>query len=164
MNRREFIRNMTMAGAAAGAAGCGGLASKFELEEATLATLKKSIESGRHTARSITEMYLKRIGALDKQGPALRSILETNPDALKIADELDAERKAKGPRGPLHGIPVLLKDNIETADRMTTTAGSLALSGSIPQRDSFLAEKLREAGAILLGKANMSEWANFRSL
>src|SRR5215475_10375178 len=105
---------------------------------------------------------MKRMYALDKKGPELRSIIEINPEALDIADRLDAERKAKGPRGPLHGIPVAIKDNIGTADRMTTTAGSLALKGSIPPQDSFIAQKLREAGAIILAKANMSEWAYFR--
>ena len=119
--------------------------------------------SGKRTARSITELYLGRIGAMDRQGPMLRSVIETNPDALTIAEALDRERKQKGPRGPLHGIPVLIKDNIDTADRMTTTAGSYALEGSIPLRDSHVAQRLREAGAILLGKTNLSEWANFRS-
>src|SRR5439155_11715219 len=107
--------------------------------------------------------YLSRIEAFDRQGPALRSVIETNPDALAIADRLDAERRSRGPRGPLHGIPVLVKDNIATADRMTTTAGSLALAGSIPSRDAFIVERLREAGAVILGKTNLSEWANFRS-
>jgi len=122
------------------------------------------MKSGRYTARSITELYLRRIAAIDKQGPALHSIIELNPDALQIADALDAERKVKGPRGWLHGIPVLLKDNIDTADKMTTTAGSLALEGSIPPQDSTIAKRLRESGAIILGKANLSEWANIRSL
>jgi amidase len=135
----------------------------FELEEATIASLQQGMRSGRHTARSITEAYFARIEELNHQGPELRAVIETNPEALAIADALDAERKTKGPRGPLHGIPVLLKDNIGTADRMTTTAGSLALEGSIPPHDAFLAARLREAGAVLLGKANLSEWANFRS-
>jgi amidase len=121
------------------------------------------MESGRFTARSITEMYLTRIEEVDRQGPTLRAIIETNPEALAVAESLDEERRANGPRGPLHGIPVLLKDNIDTADKMTTTAGSLALAGSIPSRDSFAARKLREAGCILLAKSNLSEWANFRS-
>jgi len=136
----------------------------FELHEATVADLQQGMESGRWTARSITEAYLSRIDALDRRGPELRSIIETNPEALSIADALDAERRSKGPRGPLHGIPVAIKDNIDTHDQMTTTAGSLALEGSIPARDSFLAEKLREAGAVILGKANMSEWAYWRGL
>ncbi len=108
-------------------------------------------------------MYLARIEALDRGGPTLRSVIETNPDALDLADALDRERAAKQVRGPLHGIPLLLKDNIDTADRMGTTAGSLALVGARPARDSTVAEKLRAAGAIVLGKCNMSEWANFRS-
>jgi amidase len=135
----------------------------FELEEATVASLQDGMKSGKYTARRITELYLNRISALDKQGPSLHSVIETNPDALEIADSLDAERKAKGPRGPLHGIPILIKDNIDTADKMTTTAGSLALTGSIPLQDSNVAKKLREAGAVILGKANLSEWANIRS-
>jgi len=138
-------------------------AGAFELEEATIADLQKRMESGRETARSLTEKYLARIDAVDRKGPALRAVLETNPDALSIADALDAERKAGKLRGPLHGIPIIVKDNISTADRMTTTAGSLALEGCIPASDSFVARRLREAGAILLGKANLSEWANFRS-
>jgi len=135
----------------------------FELDETTLAALQGAMKSGRLTARSITEKYLARIEELDRRGPSLHSVIEVNPDALAIAARLDRERKAKGPRGPLHGIPVLVKDNIGTADRMTTTAGSLALAGSVPPRDSFVAHQLRKAGAIILGKANLSEWANFRS-
>ena len=134
----------------------------FELDEVTVDELQQSMASGERSARSITELYLSRIDALDRQGPELRSVIETNPDALKIADELDDERRSNGPRGPLHGIPIAIKDNIDTSDGMTTTAGSLALEGSIPARDSFVAQKLREAGAIILAKANMSEWAYFR--
>jgi amidase len=136
----------------------------FELLEATVDDLQKGMESGRWTARSTTEAYLARIEALDRRGPELRSLIEINPDALAIADELDRERRSKGRRGPLHGIPVAIKDNIDTHDRMTTTAGSLALESSIPPQDSFIAEKLREAGAIILAKANMSEWAYWRGL
>ncbi|PYQ77929.1 MAG: amidase, partial [Acidobacteria bacterium] len=121
------------------------------------------MESGQDTARSLVQKYLARIDAVDRRGPALGSVIETNPDALAIADRLDAERKAKGPRGPLHGIPILVKDNIATADRMMTTAGSLALAGSKPPKDAFIVRRLREAGAIILGKTNLSEWANFRS-
>ncbi|MEJ2503566.1 MAG: amidase, partial [Gemmatimonadota bacterium] len=128
-----------------------------------MAELQDALETGEATSRAITEAYLARIDAVDRAGPELRAILELNPDALAIADSLDAERRAGRLRGPLHGIPVVLKDNIDTADRMTTTAGSLALEGSIAPRDAFIAERLREAGAILLGKANLSEWANFRS-
>jgi len=133
------------------------------MEEMTVVELQEKMDSGVYSARTITEMYLARIEELDRQGPALNAILELNPDALAIADSLDAERKAKGARGPLHGIPVLLKDNIGTADRMMTTAGSLALAGSIAPEDSFAAQRLREAGAVILGKTNLSEWANFRS-
>jgi amidase len=119
--------------------------------------------SGKSTARSIAEKYLARIDAIDKHGPAVNAVIELNPDALAIADALDRERQAKGLRGPLHGIPVLIKDNIATRDRMQTTAGSLALVGSVPPKDSFVAKKLREAGAVILGKTNLSEWANIRS-
>jgi amidase len=135
----------------------------FDLEEATIVQLQADMVEGKRTARSITEQYLARIESLDRKGPNLRHVLETNPDALSIADGLDRERKARGVRGPLHGIPILLKDNIDTADRMTTTAGSLALEGSIAAHDAFIARRLRDAGAILLGKTNLSEWANFRS-
>lgn len=134
-----------------------------ELEEATIDGLQQAMESGSLTARRLTEMYIERIHALDQNGPTLRSVIELNPDALEIAQALDEERHSKGPRGPLHGIPLLLKDNIATLDKMQTTAGSLALVGSRPPRDAFVAQKLREAGAILLGKANLSEWANLRS-
>ncbi|HET8840350.1 MAG TPA: amidase family protein, partial [Ktedonobacteraceae bacterium] len=134
-----------------------------ELEEKSIGELQAELEAGTLTSRRLVEMYQARIEALDWQGPGLKSVLELNPDALAIADDLDEERKSRGPRGPLHGIPILLKDNIATDDRMQTTAGSLALLGSKPPRDAFVARKLREAGAILLGKANLSEWANFRS-
>ncbi len=120
------------------------------------------METGEQSARSIAELYLDRIAALNAQGPELRAVIETNPEALEIADRLDEERRREGPRGPLHGIPVALKDNIDTHDRMTTTAGSLALEGSVPLQDSFIAERLRAAGAVILAKLNMSEWAYFR--
>jgi amidase len=135
----------------------------FELEEATLTGLQERMSAGSLDAKTLTQAYLDRIDALDRRGPALRSVIETNPEALAIAVALDKERKDKGPRGPLHGVPVLVKDNVGTADKMTTTAGSLALLGSIPAKDSFVARRLREAGAVILGKANMSEWANIRS-
>ena len=134
-----------------------------ELEEVTFRQLQAAMASGRITSRQLTQAYIARIRALDSRGPTLKSVLEVNPDALDIAAALDAERKAKGPRGPLHGVPILIKDNIGTADRMTTTAGSLALEGSRPLQDSTMAMRLRAAGAVILGKANMSEWANFRS-
>jgi amidase len=135
----------------------------FELNEATVGSLRQGMTSGRFTARAITQLYLDRISRLDRSGPALRSVIELNPEALKIADALDAERKARRVRGPLHGIPILLKDNINTNAPMTTTAGSLALESSIPPQEALIVKRLRDAGAILLGKANMSEWANFRS-
>jgi len=134
----------------------------FEWEEATIDQLQSAMQSGKASAVSITQKYLDRIAALDKAGPAINAVIELNPDALSIARELDAERKNKGPRGPLHGVPVMVKDNLDTHDRMMTTAGSLALQGSIAPRDSFVVRKLREAGAVLLGKTNLSEWANFR--
>ena len=173
IDRRRFLEY----GAAAGALALGGPtfsglgrerpfapvmshAAPFELEEVTIADLQAGMAAGKYTARSLAEAYLTRIAALD---PPLASVLEQNPEALAIADALDAERKAKGARGPLHGIPVLVKDNIATADRMHTTAGSLALLEARPPRDAFVARRLREAGAVLLGKTNLSEWANFRS-
>lgn len=134
-----------------------------ELDEITITELGEGMQSGKYTARSIAENYLARIQAIDKQGPSLNSVIELNPDALSIADELDKERKDKHARGPMHGIPVLIKDNIDTADRMATTAGSLALVGSKPPGDSFLVQQLRLAGAVILGKTNLSEWANIRS-
>jgi amidase len=134
----------------------------FELEELTVAQLQEGMARGRWTARGLAEQYLARLRSMDRQGPDLRVLIEENPDALAAADQLDQERRANGPRGPLHGIPVLIKDNIATADRMHTSAGSLALAESIPPRDSFIAERLRAAGAVILGKANLSEWANFR--
>jgi len=134
----------------------------FEIDEATIAELQQAMADGRRTAVQVTELYLDRIEALDRQGPELGSIIETNPDALDIARALDVERAERGPRGPLHGVPVVLKDNIDTHDRMTTTAGSLALEGSIAPRDAWIADRLRAAGAVLLAKANMSEWAYFR--
>lgn len=135
----------------------------FELEEATIAELQAAMQSGRHTARSLAEAYLARIDSVDRAGPTLTSVIEVNPDALAIAEVLDAERKAGRKRGPLHGIPVVIKDNIATKDRMMTTAGSLALVGAKAPRDSFVVEQLRRAGAVILGKTNLSEWANFRS-
>jgi amidase len=137
--------------------------SSFPLEEATAAQLQEWMSAGRYTSRQLVEMYLKRIDDIDRSGPALHAVIEINPDALSIADSLDAERRTKGPRSPLHGVPILIKDNIDTADRMLTTAGSLALEGTRPTRDAALVARLREAGVVLLGKTNLSEWANFRS-
>jgi amidase len=174
INRRTLFRYGAAGGVLAVARPAIGLAAEppaaeaagadwFALEEATIADLQRKMSSGEESARSLTQKYLARIEALDRKGLELRSVLETNPDALAIAEKLDAERKAGKSRGPLHGIPILAKDNIGTADRMTTTAGSLALEGSIPASDAFLVARLREAGAVLLGKTNLSEWANFRS-
>jgi amidase len=135
----------------------------FELDEITLAQLQAGMKSGKFTARSLTDKYLERIAAMDNQGARVNSVIELNPDAESIASELDREYKSNGPRGPLHGVPVLIKDNIGTADRMKTSAGSLALANSTPAQDAFVARRLREAGAVILGKTNLSEWANFRS-
>ena len=176
-SRREFLQTTLASGAALALpptlstarevprspeAGAPGI-KPFELEEVTITELQDGMKSGRFTARSLVEKYTKRIEDIDKRGPAVNAIIEMNPDALSIAQELDRERKDKGPRGPLHGIPVLIKDNINTADRMMTTAGSLALVGSKPAKDAFVAQKLRAAGAVILGKTNLSEWANIRS-
>src|SRR5499425_1246070 len=176
-SRRKFLQNAVVASAATtlypalGAAREISAATKstpqdvkpFELDEITIAELQDGMNSGRFTARSLVEKYSARIDEVDKHGPAVNAVIEMNPDAMSIADGLDRERKAKGPRGPLHGVPVLIKDNIDTADRMQTTAGSLALVGSKPARDSYVAQRLRNAGAVILGKTNLSEWANIRS-
>jgi amidase len=177
-DRRSFLKTALIGGSVAtltpiypalGAAreiGCPAAAVEvkpFELDEITIADLQDGMKSRRFTARSLVEKYSARIEEIDKHGPAVNSIIELNPDALSIAERLDEERKAKGPRGPLHGIPVLIKDNIDTADRMMTTAGSLALLGSRPAQDSYVAQRLRSAGALILGKTNLSEWANIRS-
>jgi len=135
----------------------------FPLEEATVAQLQEWMTSGRYTSRQITDLYLKRIEEIDRRGPELRSLIEINPDAASIADSLDAERRTRGPRGPLHGIPVVIKDNIDTGDRMQTTAGSLALEGQPAPADAFLVQRLRAAGVVIIGKTNLSEWANSRS-
>jgi amidase len=178
--RREFLQTGLLAGAAAVYPAMGAARTvaeeapakeagpleipSFELEEMTIDDLQAGMKSGKYTSRTITEKYLSRIEAIDKSGPALNSVIEVNPEALAIADSLDRERKEKGARGPLHGIPLLIKDNIDTADKMMTTAGSLALVGAPkPPRDSFVAAQLRKAGAVILGKTNLSEWANIRS-
>src|SRR5689334_10041490 len=132
------------------------------LPEWTIAELQERMDSGELTARRIAELYTDRISEVDKNGPYLNSVIEMNPDALEIADTLDDERKAGKIRGALHGIPILIKDNIDTADRMQTTAGSLALEGHIAAKDAFIVRQLRKAGAVILGKTNLSEWANFR--
>lgn len=133
------------------------------VEETTIAALQAAMQSGSLTAESLARIYIDRIEAIDRTGPTLRAVQEINPDALSIAKALDDERRTKGPRGPLHGIPLLLKDNIATADRMETTAGALALVGARPREDATVARKLREAGVVLLGKASMSEWAYFKA-
>lgn len=135
----------------------------FELDEITIDDAQRAMTSGQFTSRSLTEKYLGRIREIDQAGPTLKAVIEVNRDALSMAENLDQERKAKGVRGPLHGIPVLIKDNIDTGDRMNTTAGSLALLGSRPSKDAFVAGQLRNAGAVILGKTNLSEWANIRS-
>jgi len=177
ITRREFVELGAAAGlACAASAGCrtgapaamtrgltGPAIPPFALQEATIADLQAGMQSGKYTARGLCEYYLTRVDELDGRGPALHSVIETNPEALTTAEQLDTERKTKGPRGPLHGIPVLVKDNIATADRMATTAGSLALVGAKPPADAAVAARLRAAGAVILGKANLSEWANFRS-
>jgi len=135
----------------------------FELDELTISDLQQALQSGKYTSKQLVEKYSDRINDVDKKGPGLNSIIEMNPDAESIAAALDRERKEKGARGPLHGIPILIKDNIDTQDRMMTTAGSLALVGAKPAQDAFVARKLRDSGAVILGKTNLSEWANFRS-
>ena len=176
-NRRSGRRNFIKAGLATGivSAVCPVLGQtitsidasmkikSFDLDEITIAQLSEGIKSGQFTARSIAEKYIARIEEIDKNGPSLHSVIELNPDALKIADALDKELKEKGSRGPFHGIPILIKDNIDTADKMATTAGSLALVGSRPPADAFLVQQLIRAGAVILGKTNLSEWANIRS-
>jgi amidase len=183
MQRRSFLKAGLAAGTATLAAGCvtppndhkatdgqtsgSGIAARkfpeFEHAEATIADLQRAQTEGRLTARALTEAYFARMDAVDAAGPRLSSVIERNPDALAAADALDRERKEYGRRGPLHCIPILIKDNIATADRMETTAGSLALVGSKPPRDAAIVARLREAGAVILGKTNLSEWANFRS-
>ncbi|HTR29017.1 MAG TPA: amidase [Puia sp.] len=184
MNRRKFLRNSSLTGlslTALAATGCGtgsgshandttGTApatatvpTEFTLNEATIDVLQQKMQQGIYTSRSITGLYLKRIDQVDKAGPGLHAVIEVNPDALSIADQLDSERKAGKVRGPLHGIPVLVKDNIDTGDKMMTTAGSLALVGNKAAQDAFIIAQLRKAGAVVLGKTNLSEWANFRS-
>jgi amidase len=179
-SRRDFIRTGLVSGAALGALpvlGCAAGPEKaqpaasavdhavpsFELEETGVAELQASMASGKYTSRRLVELYLQRIEAVDRSGPRVNSILETNPDALRIADALDAERKSGRVRGPLHGIPVVIKDNIDTADAMMTSAGSLALANSPVLQDAGIVRRLRDAGAVILAKTNLSEWANIRS-
>ena len=168
-SRRTFLQTAALGAAAAflPARAESALSSSqsppFELDEATIEQLQRSITDGKLTSRGLTEQYLNRIAAMDKQGSAINAVIELNPDALAIADQLDRERREKGRRSSLHGIPVLIKDNIDTADKMMTPAGSLALVGQHAPKDSFVVQKLRAAGAVILGKTNLSEWANIRS-
>lgn len=175
MNRRNFIKSGSTAGlitsiglpaSAALIMGDNSLADfkdDFELSEVTITELQKLMQNGQTSSKALTKMYLKRIEKIDKNGPTLNAVIELNPDALNIATKMDAERKAGNIRGRMHGIPVLIKDNINTADKMQTTAGSVALAGNIASEDAFIVKKLRGAGAVILGKTNLSEWANFRS-
>jgi amidase len=181
MKRRHFLHHGTQAAvaatllplaagataaaevAAAPAAASATPAADFDLTEASIADLQARLQSGKSTSRALCQDYLDRIAQLDKAGPKLNAVIELNPDALKIADVLDKERKAGKLRGTLHGIPILLKDNIDTGDQMQTTAGALALASNRAAKDAFVAARLRAAGAIILGKTNLSEWANFRS-
>ena len=180
MSRRDFLATSAAGGAAALASGVmatpaaattgaggpgrgGGTPADDDVAEATITQLQQSMTAGERTARSLAQEYLDRIERVDRAGPAVNSVLALNPEALDIAEALDRERQARGPRGPLHGIPILLKDNIDTGDGMATTAGSLALAGSRAAGDAAVAARLRAAGCVLLGKTNLSEWANFRS-
>ena len=163
MKRRQFLQSTAATTLAAAIAKPFSPPPAFELDELTIADIQQGLQSGKYTSRQLVEKYSERINDLDRKGPALHAVIEINPDAEQIAVALDRERKEKGPRGPLHGVPILIKDNIDTQDRMMTTAGSLALVGAKPQRDAFVAQRLRAAGAVILGKTNLSEWANFRS-
>lgn len=166
MNRREFMRlNLAASGAltAGGARAAPRPGAADDVAEVGIAELQAAMQAGRTTSRGLVRAYLARIRAIDRAGPRINSIIELNPEAQAIAAALDRERRSKGPRGPLHGVPVVLKDNIATADRMHTTAGSLALVEARAPRDAFVVQRLRAAGAVILGKANLSEWANFRS-
>lgn len=175
MQRRKFLKNTSAAGLGISSILSAGnfvsaqkkkenfSADNFELNEITIDELQQAMQSGKYSSRSITEMYLKRIAAIDKSGPYLNAIIELNPDALSIADAMDKERKAGKIRSAMHGIPVLIKDNINSGDKMMTTAGASALEGNHAAKDAFIVQQLRNSGAVLLGKTNLSEWANFRS-
>ena len=162
MDRREFLL-ASAAAALAAPSFAAGAKTRVTVLDLTLQQIAAAFADGRLTSRRLTQVYLDRIGALDRQGPQLGAVLEINPDALGAAAELDRERRSGGARGPLHGIPILIKDNVETQDRMMTTAGSLALEGWYAPKDAPLVARLRAAGAVILGKSNLSEWANFRS-
>ncbi len=167
LHRREFLEaSLASAEMVVGVGRSRGQRSEdetFELAEATVATLRQRLESGQDTAASLVEKYLARIDAIDRTGPRINCVSEVNPDALAIAQRLDTERRAGQIRGPLHGIPIVIKDNIDTVDRMMTTAGSLAMVGAKPLADAPLVTALRAAGVVILAKNNMSEWAHFRS-
>jgi amidase len=179
MKRRDFITTGTLATAGITsllATSCNSNPSKttepiatgdvvpdFELNEESISSLGEKMAAGKYSSEQVTNLYLKRIEEIDKKGPLLNSVIELNPEALNIAKAMDEERKAGKTRGPLHGIPILVKDNINTGDKMQTTAGALAMQGHIAATDAFVVKKLREAGAVILGKTNLSEWANFRS-
>ncbi|MFV8269344.1 amidase [Flavobacterium sp. GT2N3] len=179
MKRRSFLTTATLASAGLTTlliTGCNSNTKKeedvvsaedsktnFELDEETIGSLREKLASGKYTSEQLVQLYLKRIETIDKNGPQLNSVIEVNPDAVAIAVAMDKEMKAGKSRGPLHGIPVLIKDNIDTADKMQTTAGSLAMEGNIASNDAFVVKQLRAAGAIIIGKTNLSEWANFRS-
>ena len=174
MQRRKFLRNSSAAGLAVSSlfnivptksanAGTVSNNNDFPLDEVTIDALQQAMQTGKYSSRSIAEMYLKQIAAIDKSGPILNAVIELNPDALAIADQMDAERRSGKLRGPMHGIPVLVKDNINTGDKMMTTAGASALEGNHAAKDAFIIQQLRASGAVLLGKTNLSEWANFRS-
>ena len=175
MQRRNFLKTSSLAGLSLSALTIPALSlahenkpmadkpNDFVLNEVTIGMLQQKMQSKEYTSRSITKMYLKRIETIDKNGPKLNAVIELNKDALAIADAMDNERAAGKVRGPLHGIPVLIKDNISTGDTMHTTAGALAIADNIYKEDAFIVKKLRDAGAVILGKTNLSEWANFRS-
>lgn len=179
MKRRTFLTTTTLAGVGLTTLlfeGCNNskkdiedkkvaidAAKAFVLDEETISRLGKKLDSGKYSSEQLVELYLRRIENIDKNGPKLNAIIEINPDAVSIAKQMDNERKARKNRGPLHGIPIVIKDNIDTRDKMQTTAGSLAMAGNIASSDAFIVKKLREAGAIIIGKTNLSEWANFRS-
>jgi amidase len=179
MKRRDFLTNSSLASAGVAGLMFGACQTEppvnkdvapkkdpvrdFELNEETVSSLQEKMASGKYSSEQLTKLYLNRIDAIDKKGPFLNSIIEINPDAMEIARKMDAERRSGKNRGPMHGIPILIKDNIDTADKMQTTAGALALEGNIAANDAFVVKQLRESGAVLLGKTNLSEWANFRS-
>src|SRR4029453_15790417 len=177
ISRRSFLKASGTAGAAGAlaragtAAGAGAALAgetphegpSFPFGEATIAEVGAAMRSGRLSSRRLTQAYLRRIRRIDLSGIQLNSVIEGNPDRLDIAARLDAERRRGKARGPLHGVPILVKDNFATRDKMETTAGSLALLGAVVPRDAFVVRQLRRAGAVILGKANLSEWANFRS-